>query len=78
MLGHELVQKCQPIHAGHLDVQSDHIGHEAAQLLRGHIGIGRRLHPADARIRREDVGQGLSDHRRVIDHQHGNLVVHDT
>ena len=72
VLGHDLAQEGQPVHARHLDVQRDDVRDLAADLLGGDVGVGGGAHHRDFRVGREDLGEGLAHDRRVVDDQHAD------
>ena len=70
MMLHEDPQECQPVHAGHFQVERDHIGIEPHDLLAGHIGIAGRSHHFDLGILIEGIGDRLAHQRRIVHDEH--------
>ena len=75
MLAHDLLQKSQPVHARHLDVQRDHIGNLFADPVGRHKWIAGRTHDLDFRVGGEYFAQGLADHCGVVDNQEPEFSV---
>ena len=68
VLGHDLTQKGQPIHAWHFDVQQEHVRPVFTEDGRGDQGVGRTAHQFDLGRVGQQMGNGLPHHRRVIHH----------
>ena len=75
VLGHDLLEKRQPIHARHLDIQGDDIRHLFADTLSRHEGVGRGAYDLDFRVGGEDFAQGLSHHCGVVHDKNANFGV---
>ena len=73
MLGHDLLQERQPIHARHLDIQGDNIRHLFAHPLRRHKGVGSGPHDLDFRVAGEDFAECLSNHGGVVHDKNANF-----
>ena len=56
MLGHDLLEERDPVHAGHLDVQGNHVWGLLFHLVRCHVRIGSGGHDLYFGIRSKDVG----------------------
>ena len=69
-LRHQLAQEGDAVHARHLDIQRDHVGHFGLDAPRGDERIGRGADHRDVRIAAEHLGQRLAHDRRVVDDQH--------
>ena len=76
MLRHQLAQERDSVHARHLDIERDDVGHILLDTARRGEGIGGRADDLDARIGAQDVGQGLPDRGRVVDDQNADLTAH--
>ncbi len=69
MLQHDPVEAGEPVHAGHLDVEGDHVGCE----LRDHgerLGAVPRERDLEIPFRRENSAEDAADERGIVDHQH--------
>jgi hypothetical protein len=69
MLQHDPVEAGEPVHAGHLDVEGDHVGRE----LRDHgerLGAVPRERDLEIPFRLEDAAEDAADERGIVDHQH--------
>src|ERR1017187_3437586 len=72
VLGHDFPQECQAVHAGHLNVQRDHVGNLFAHPLGSDEGIAGRADYLDGRIFGQDFGQGLANHRGIVNDEDAN------
>ena len=68
-LRHQLAQEGDAVHARHLDVQGDDVGHLLLNVARGGKGIGGGGDHLDFRIGGQDRGHRLADAGTVVDHQ---------
>ena len=66
---HQLLQKRQPVHARHLDIQRQHIRPQRQDLVPRHVGIRRRAHDLDIRLPRQRIRQNAPHDRRIVDNQ---------
>jgi len=67
---HELGQKRQAVHAGHLQVERDDVGLQFNDLVTGDIGVHRRPDDLNVVVARQLFGDHLAHHRRIVDDQH--------
>jgi len=74
-LMHDLLEKSDPVHARHLDIEHDHVGPLAFHPLHGEKGVGRGADHFDAGIGIEQAGQYLAHHCRVV-HHHDFDAIH--
>ena len=65
---HDLAQEGQAVHAGHLDVEQQHVRAVLADGRGGQHGVGRAADERDVALVLQQVLDGLADHGRVIDH----------
>ena len=72
-LGHQLAQEGDAVHARHLDVQGDDVGHVLGDATRGDEGVGGHAHDLDAGVGGQDVDQSLAHTGRVVDDQNADL-----
>ena len=71
---HELAQERDAVHAGHFDVEGDHVGLEHDDLVPRHVGVGRRPHDLDVGVLRELLREDLPDDGRIVDDENFDLV----
>ena len=67
---HVGLEKTDPIHSRHFDVQRDHVGPLGLKHPRRHLGRGRRAHNFDPGVFAQTQRQNPSDHGGIIDDQH--------
>ena len=72
MLVHDLPQERQPVHAGHLNIQGDHVRHLLGDPLGSHEGIARRADYLDGRVSRQHLAQRLADQSGIVDDEDPN------
>ena len=70
MLCHQLAQKCDPVHARHLRIQGDDIGHFIAYARGRDERIGGDAKHFDIRISGQYIRQCLAHRRGIIDNQY--------
>ena len=73
VLAHDLLEEGDAVHPRHLDVEGDDVRHLLADPFGGHEGIGGRRHDLDLGSEDRIFGQGLADHRRVVDDEDANF-----
>ena len=66
MLTHQLLQESKPVHARHLDIQRNHIGHLVPYPVGGHKWITRRRRDLNLRIARKNLAKRLPHHCRIV------------
>ncbi len=76
MLCHEFAQEGDAVHARHLDIEDDDVGHLLLNAARRHERVGRGADHLYAGIRRKDPGQDLTHRGGVIDDQNANRASH--
>ena len=72
MQAHQVLEKLQPIHSWHFDVQRQHVGLELLDLVARDVGVCRRANDLDLAVSREDFGEQLAHQRRVVHHEYSN------
>ena len=73
-LRHQFAQEGDTVHARHLDVQRDDVGHLFLDVAGSGEGIGGGGDHLDLRIGGQDRGHRLADAGAVVDDQHTNLL----
>ena len=71
---HQFLEERQPIHAGHLDIQSKDIRGQRQNFVAGDIGIGRGADDFDIRFPRQRLAQQLAHDGRVVHDQHSDFL----
>ena len=72
MLAHDLLQECQAVHAGHLDIQRDDVRHLVADPFGSDERIAGRADDLDSRVLGQDVAQGLANYGGIVNDQYAN------
>ena len=75
---HEFLQKRQPIHVRHYNVQRDDVRTQRFDFLPGAGRIMRDAHDFDILILRQQMRQKLPDQGRVVDNQYANFLRHNS
>ena len=75
VLRHDLPQEGQPVHAGHLQIEGQHVRRECDDLVASHVRIASRANDFEAGILVERVRDGATHDRRVVHHQHADLSI---
>ena len=73
VLAHDLLQEGETVHAGHFDIEGDHVGHLFAHALGGDEGIAGGADDFDSGVGRQDVGEGLPDDGGIVNDQDANF-----
>jgi hypothetical protein len=73
MLAHELLEKGQPIHARHLDIERDHIRHFVGDPVGRDEWIAGRGDDLDLRIGGEHLAQRLAHYGGIVYDEYANL-----
>jgi hypothetical protein len=60
-VAHQLFEKCQPVHARHLDIQREYVRLESQNLVAGHEGVRRGSYHLHVLLRGEGIGQQFAD-----------------
>ena len=76
MLRHQLAQEGDAVHARHLDVERDDVGHLLANLAGRHEGVAGGRDHLYLRIFRQHGGQGLPDACGVVDDENPDFFCH--
>jgi hypothetical protein len=74
---HQAAQEREPVHAGHLDVEREHIGLEGEDLVARHVRVGRGADDRDAGLLAQLVAEHAPNQRGIVDDQHSDVVRHD-
>ena len=69
---HQFAKEGHPVHPGHLDIESDHVGLQFDDLVAGDIGVRRGADHLDLRVSDELPSQDVPHHRRIIHDQYAN------
>ena len=75
MLLHDELEKCQAVHLGHLDVESDHIRLPLEAFVPRHVGVRVRPHDTDFGIYTQRISHDFSDHHGVVNDQNFYLAI---
>jgi hypothetical protein len=74
MLSHQLAQESDAIHARHLDIQRDDIGHVVCDAGGSYERIGGNAQHLDLGVRGQYLREGLPDRSRVIDDENADTL----
>ena len=73
---HDLLEKIEPVHLGHFDIEGDDIGIEFANGGASLERIGRACDDLDLRVARQRVPEQRAHGRRIIDDDDPNFFRH--
>jgi len=76
MAAHQLLQKRQPIHARHLDVECQDVGFQLQDFFSCDIGIAGRSHNLEFGVGAKYLGEQLAHQRGIIDNKHLEQIRH--
>jgi len=72
MARHQNIEKGEPVHLGHLNIERDYLWFEGADLVVGIKGICSGAHYADIRMLIESAFQEAPDNGRVVYNENPN------
>jgi hypothetical protein len=67
---HDLLQEGDAVHAGHFDVENQHVRFEIDDFIAGDIGVRGGADDFDARLGVEFFAEDLTHDRRVVHDEH--------
>src|ERR1035437_8777489 len=72
---HQLFQKRQAIHAGHFDIQRDHVGLEREDFVARDVGVGRGADHLYVGLAGQGFAEDSADNRGIVNDQDADSTV---
>src|ERR1019366_43016 len=72
---HQLFQEGEAIHAGHFDIQRDHVGLEREDFVARDVGVGRGADHLDVALAGQGFAEDSADNRGIVNDQDADSSV---